>query len=525
MNKAIIVEVNNRHLIVLAEGGEFKKIKNTNPKHQVGQEIILPTKNMNLGSIMSVMFNWKTGTAAALAIILLLFQVLSPITGQGAYAYVGMDMDPSLELKINEKMQVLNIVSFNEEGKNVLHRLDDWKKKDISNVTNDIFTISKKLGYLQTDDEVLITTTLSEEIPENKEQELKERVNEVMNKTAKEKAVEMTTIVISSKEREKAKEMKISPGQYAIYTAAKKSGISITAKEVSGKTIEEISEKVGPIKELLNQNKETASTNEKKLNHVYDPPLPVLDQKEGKESESDKGQGNSIQIIAPESDQTEKQTAKPALAFAEPRMENKSSSASNKAEKDKEKEKEKKMVKEKEKPKALSTVKSPDKEVEIKLPDKKAETAAQPAKPKEEEPKAELPSDEPKIVEPKTEVPKTTEAPAATPEPETEQETKQEETADPTDRDNSIIIEIILDGTIISVHINADSNVINEDLSKKALALINQKLLKSYETASSSDTEATQDAANDFSSTEEKCSEETSSVNELHPQPVDQQAS
>ncbi|MDR7074266.1 anti-sigma-I factor RsgI family protein [Fictibacillus barbaricus] len=523
MNKAIIVEVNNRHLIVLAEGGEFKKIKNTNSNHQVGQEIILPTKNMNLGSIMSVMFNWKTGTAAALAIILLFFQVLSPITGQGAYAYVGMDMDPSLELKINEKMQVLNIVSFNEEGKNVLNHLEDWKKKNISIVTNDIFEISKKLGYLQTDDEVLITTTLSEEVPENKEQELKERVNEVMNKTAKEKSVEMTTIVISSKEREKAKEMKISPGQYAIYTAAKKSGIHITAKEVSGKTIEEISEKVGPIKELLDQNKETASTDEKKTNHVYEPPLPVLDQKEGKESESDEGQGNSIQI-SPDPHQTEKQPAKPALAFVEPRMENKSSSVSSKAEKDNDKDKEKKMVKEKEKPKALSTVKSPDKEIEIKLPDKKAETAAQPAKPKEEEPKAELPSDEPKKEEPKTEAPKTTEAPANTPKTETEQKPKQEEPVDPTDKDNSIIIEIILDGTIISVHINADPNVINEDLSKKALALINQNLLKSYETASSSDTEATQDAANDFSSTEEKCSEENS-VNELQSQPADLQAS
>ncbi|WNB93008.1 anti-sigma factor domain-containing protein [Bacillus sp. NEB1478] len=514
MNKAIIVEVSNRHLIVLAEGGEFKKIKNTNPKHQVGQEIILPTKNLNLGSFMTVMFNWKTGTAAALAIILLFFQVLSPITGQGAYAYVGMDMDPSLELKINGEMQVLNIVSFNEEGKNVLQRLDGWKKQNISKVTNDIFEISKKLGYLEPDEEVLITTTLSEEIPENKEQELKERVNEVMNKTAKEKSVEMTTIVISSKEREEAKKMKISPGQYAIYTAAKKSGINITAKEVSGKTIEEISEKVGPIKELLEQNKETAST--KKENHVYDPPLPVLDQKEDKVSNTE--EENSIKEISPAPAKAEK----PAVAFTEPKIiENKNTSSLTKTEKNNDKEKV--LSKEKEKPKAAPTAKSPTTENETEFPDKKADAVAHPSKSKEEKPKAELPIEEPQVEAPK--------APVETPVNETEQQAEQEEPAHSTDndKDNWIIIEIILDGTLLTVHINADSNVIKENLSINALAHVNQNLLTINETVPSP--EIKQNAAYEISSTDTKMTElkehieKVTSTNETNLQQTDQKAS
>jgi Anti-sigma factor N-terminus len=127
MNKGIIVEVNKRHLIVLAEGGEFKKIKKTNPAYAVGQEIRLPLAQENKRSIFSVLINWKTGIAVAIAIFLLFFQVLSPLSGPGAYAYVGMDMDPSLELKIDENLKVLDIFAFNQQGHSVLEHMEEWE--------------------------------------------------------------------------------------------------------------------------------------------------------------------------------------------------------------------------------------------------------------------------------------------------------------------------------------------------------------------------------------------------------------
>jgi hypothetical protein len=290
MNKAIIIEVSNRHLIVLAEGGEFKKIRKTSSSYRVGQEISIPSANPKKRDFrFPDLFNWKTGTAVSLALILLFFQVFLPFIENDAYAFVGMDMDPSIELKIDEDMQVLEIKAFNEEGKQVLQHLDDWKNEDITYVTNLIFETTEELGFLDKKQEVLITTTLSEDIPENKEKEIKERVNKVMTETAEKKEVAMTTIVVSSKEREKAKDMKISPGHYAIYSAAKRSGISITKEEIASQTIEEISKKVGPIKELLKDSEDTdLSSSPKEQNQVYEPPSPVIDQKPQKEEKAQK---------------------------------------------------------------------------------------------------------------------------------------------------------------------------------------------------------------------------------------------
>jgi hypothetical protein len=441
MNKAIIVEVNSRHLIVLAEGGEFTKIKNPHTNHQVGQEITLPLKESR-SFLFPSLFNWKTGSAVALAIILLFFQIFSPISGQGVYAYVGMDMDPSLELKIDENMNVLNILSFNEEGKDVLKHLQNWKNKDITIVTNDIFEISKKLGFLESDEEVLITTTLSEDIPEEKEQEMKERVNELMNKTAKAKSVEMTTIVISSKEREKAKKMNISPGQYAIYSAAKKSGIPITKKEITGKTLEEISAKVGPIKELLAGNSEITEATEKKSEQLYEPPIPILDQKDVAEVNEDPRKVNAIPV------KTEKTVIEVPLAVSASPKKERESERSNKQEKE--------ITK-------SPAIKIPEKAAPAAISEKAAEEIVKTDKPKTELPKEETKED------PKEE--------AVPPVTETEKKTEEKDSDSDSEKGKWINIEILINGIKVTLTVKADTNIQGDELMKTAAALLNQNVL------------------------------------------------
>ncbi|KZE67687.1 hypothetical protein AWM68_18115 [Fictibacillus phosphorivorans] len=465
MNKAIIVEVNKRHLIVLAEGGEFKKVKNTNASYSVGQEIKLPVKEEKSRSIFSGLLNWKTGTAVALAIFLLFFQILSPVSGPGAYAYVGMDMDPSLELKIDEEMKVLEIFSYNQQGKEVLERMKEWKNRDIEYVTDLIFDTCKELGYLQTKEEVLITTTLSEEIPADKEIEMKKRVNEVITKTAKKKSVEMTTIVMSSKEREESKKMKMSPGHYAIYTAAKKSGIKITKKEISGQTIEKISKKVGPIKELLKEDiQPLADTDTKQKNLVYEPPLPVLDQKDNEAKVKKEKTVLPVQdrieetrrkkpielptghIVIPAAPQKEEKAAPPGLVKKDPAQDRPSAPASASGH---EKDAPKPQIKE-----VPAAIAAPKEE-----------------KSKDEKQKQDKPKDEkPKEEKPKVDPPKESVTP---PNPFSEPVI-----INPEPKEQWIYIEIIVDGNVITVRIKTESKVITEELRKQALALINHNSIK-----------------------------------------------
>ncbi|WP_161627194.1 anti-sigma factor domain-containing protein [Fictibacillus gelatini] len=46
MKKGIIIEVGKRHLIVLAEGGEFRKLKKKKRSYTVGTSIIIPIQKV-----------------------------------------------------------------------------------------------------------------------------------------------------------------------------------------------------------------------------------------------------------------------------------------------------------------------------------------------------------------------------------------------------------------------------------------------------------------------------------------------
>ncbi|MBD7962790.1 anti-sigma-I factor RsgI family protein [Fictibacillus norfolkensis] len=493
MNKAIIVEVNKRHVIVLAEGGEFKKIKNTNASYMVGQEIRLPVKQENKRSIFSIFVNWKTGTAVALAIFLLFFQVLSPISGPGAYAYVGINMDPSLELKIDEEMRVLDILAYNQQGHMVLDRLDDWENEKIDHVTDLIFDTCEDLGYLKSKEEVLITTTLSEEIPADKEKEIKQQVNKVMTEKAKKNSIEMTTIVMSSKEREQSKKMKMSPGHYAIYKAAKKSGMSITKNEISNLTIEEISEKVGPIKELLKEDTESVDASEdKKEDLVYEPPLPILDIKDSSNEVKIEKEVIPVQekIHEPQKKKTFELPVSHAEIPAAPKKEEKPAEIPIKKEQEKHVNTPSTSGGEQDK----NTHKAPTKSAPVVTapkeekpkPEKPVEDKPKQEIPKEEKPKPEIPKenipketpkeDTPKVETPKEETPKEETPKEETPQEETpKEETPKDETPkEETPKEHWIYIEIIIDGIVIEVRIKVTTNVTDAELKQQALATYHQ---------------------------------------------------
>ncbi|MGD6961498.1 anti-sigma-I factor RsgI family protein [Fictibacillus phosphorivorans] len=512
MNKAIIVEVNKRHVIVLAEGGEFKKIKNTNAAYMVGQEIRLPVRQENKKSIFSIFINWKTGTAVALAIFLLFFQVLAPISGPGAYAYVGINMDPSLELKIDEEMRVLDILAYNQQGHMVLDRLNDWENEEIEHVTDLIFDTCEDLGYLKSKEEVLITTTLSEEIPADKEKEIKQQVNEVMTETAKKKSIEMTTIVMSSKEREQSKKMKMSPGHYAIYKAAKKSGMKITKNEISTLTIEEISEKVGPIKELLKEDLETVDASEdKKEDLVYEPPLPILDIKDSSNEVKIEKEVTPVQekIQEPQKKKTFELPVSHAEIPSAPKKEEKPAEKPIKNEQEKHVntpapsggEQDKNTHKAPTKSTPVVTAPKEEKPKPVKpVEDKPKQETPNEEKPKPEIPKENIPKEAPKEDTPKVETPKEEKPKDETPKEETpkeetpkeetpkeetpkeetpKEETPKEETPkEETPKEHWIYIEIIIDGIVIEVRIKVTTNVTDAELKQQALTTYHQNASK-----------------------------------------------
>jgi Anti-sigma factor N-terminus len=162
MKKGIIMEIRRDVLIMMTPDGQFMNGKKSpDGRYAIGEEItFFPMK----ASSTPVSRNkWKPAAAILTAAILMitLFSV-SFLQSNKAYAYVSVDINPSIELTLNKQNEVIDITPYNEDGKILIKKLEDWDKEDVSEVTGEILRLSDKLGYLRNDQNVWITSTLTD---------------------------------------------------------------------------------------------------------------------------------------------------------------------------------------------------------------------------------------------------------------------------------------------------------------------------------------------------------------------------
>jgi Anti-sigma factor N-terminus len=162
MKKGIIMEIRRDVLIMMTPDGQFLNGKKTpNQRYTIGEEIpFFPVKE---GSQVKVKRNWKAAASilTAAVLILTLFSA-SFLQSNKAYAYVSVDINPSLELSLNKERQVIDITPYSEDGEVLIEKLKEWEKEDVSEVAEEILRVSEKLGYLKKDQNVWITSTFTD---------------------------------------------------------------------------------------------------------------------------------------------------------------------------------------------------------------------------------------------------------------------------------------------------------------------------------------------------------------------------
>jgi Anti-sigma factor N-terminus len=197
MKKGIIMEIRRDVLIMMTPDGQFMNGKKTpNQHYTIGEEIpFFPVKG---GSQLKVKRNWKAAASilTAAVLILTLFSA-SFLQSNKAYAYVSVDINPSLELSLNKERQVIDMTPYNEDGEVLIEKLEDWEKEDVSEVAEEILLVSEKLGYLKKDQNVWITSSFTD-LSENQThsallKELKEFVNQYNNQHSAEIIMKETT--------------------------------------------------------------------------------------------------------------------------------------------------------------------------------------------------------------------------------------------------------------------------------------------------------------------------------------------
>ncbi len=214
MKKGVILSVNKRFVTLLTPEGEFLKTKRQEREYEVGEEITFsPAKQKFTLAFSNIHSSFKkTAVLSIASTFLILFSILPSYLIGPVSAYMTIDVNPSIELELDDDLEVLKLTGLNEDGKLVIGQLKDWKGKDIKTVTKRIVETTKQLGYLKGNKQIVVSTTLMEknnELDKNLKEEIKE-ISEQDNVSN----TKMKVIQATKSDRKQARKQGISTGKY-----------------------------------------------------------------------------------------------------------------------------------------------------------------------------------------------------------------------------------------------------------------------------------------------------------------------
>jgi len=200
------------YVTLLTPDGEFVKTRKPNFPYEIGDEIFVQPSSKRFSMFSQQV--WK-GLAVACAVFVLAFAAIFAFpSNESAHAYVTIDINPSLELGINEELEVIEVNAFNDDAKRILEQIPDYLNQNIFDVTESIFNKSKEFGYIK-EQEIVISTFFDEnEFEQDKVKELKEGIETLSNDIQKESDVVVEIFEATKTDRVNAKDKGLSTGKW-----------------------------------------------------------------------------------------------------------------------------------------------------------------------------------------------------------------------------------------------------------------------------------------------------------------------
>lgn len=213
MRKGIILDMNKRFLTLLTPDGEFLQIRRKREDYVIGQEVVIPLKESPMELLLSFFHSVKgiSVAAAAIASILAIITFI-PNNQNEVYAYMSIDINPSVELAVNEDLEVIKLIPYNESAKQVIEKLPDWKMRDIKEVTNELLEIMKKNGFINNDENIVISTVHTGKLIKKSDRHIEKVIDDMKKQIAEEEA-KIISVEATIKDREKAIEKGVTTGK------------------------------------------------------------------------------------------------------------------------------------------------------------------------------------------------------------------------------------------------------------------------------------------------------------------------
>ena len=181
-------------------------------------------------------------SVAALVAFLFISGLMPTSSKPAAAAYVSFDINPSLEVGVDEDMNVIEIDTFNEEAKHIIEKYnlsaDDSLLFEI--FADQLIKAYEAEGYMKADQSMLITTISKKSSNKETETALDQAVNTIVKKAVVQYPVAITVSETNEDTRKKAKQLGVSSGRYTAFQKAKKNGKPYTEKKIKEVKFQEL---------------------------------------------------------------------------------------------------------------------------------------------------------------------------------------------------------------------------------------------------------------------------------------------
>ncbi|WP_047979852.1 anti-sigma-I factor RsgI family protein [Ornithinibacillus contaminans] len=156
MKKGIVMEQHRKYTIVMTRDGSFEK---ANPIQdvEIGVEVdFTPIVKKQFSHVLKE--NMLTFRMAAIACVLVLLAIplYMVATEDKTYAYVDIDINPSIELEIEEDLKVSEIIPLNDDAAALLAKIDGLQGENLEKVIDIIVKASEENGYVNDGKNVLV---------------------------------------------------------------------------------------------------------------------------------------------------------------------------------------------------------------------------------------------------------------------------------------------------------------------------------------------------------------------------------
>ncbi|HDR7800680.1 TPA: anti-sigma factor domain-containing protein [Bacillus tropicus] len=208
MNKGIVMDIKKHSVVVLTPNGEFITCKRKGDSCMIGEEISFDEQEQKASRFSIPYFLKPASLLVACFLCALLFFYNQP--EEKVFAYVSVDINPSLEASVTKDLRVIDLRACNDDGRRILKEMKRWENEQLQEVIRTIIKQSQEDKYLTNDKQVMLTAIA-------KDKSLRPQLEQVMQELKKEYEIKHITVEYQSSTmqvRENARKAGIGTGVY-----------------------------------------------------------------------------------------------------------------------------------------------------------------------------------------------------------------------------------------------------------------------------------------------------------------------